>query len=259
MSFPDNLVFVDSHCHLERLAKTPEVSLLEAKEASVPLVVTISVGADTLDFVAHAAQTFEGVYGSLGIHPHEAVEYDELVENRIRSLVSETSNVVAIGEAGLDYYYKHSEVEVQQQAFRSQLKLAESLGLPIVLHSRDAEEDTLRLIQENPVSKKGVAHSFTGSTETASVLLEMGWYIGVNGIISFKNAKNVQEMVRNVPLDRILLETDAPYLAPTPFRGKANAPVHIPIIAACLAELLDVSLEEVAEQTTQNAHQLFEI
>jgi len=151
----------------------------------------------------------------------------------------------------------NSPAEIQQQAFRKQLQLAVELNLPVILHSREAETDTLNILQEFPVPSQGVAHSFTSSIEMARTLVEMGWYLGINGIVTFKNAEDLREVVRWLPLDRLLLETDSPFLAPIPFRGKPNKPAHIPAIGGFIAELREISLEELAQQTTANAQRLF--
>ena len=150
-------------------------------------------------------------------------------------------------------------VEVQQRVFRKQLMLAEELNLPVVMHSREAETDTLNILKEIPVKSLGVAHSFTSSFEMARALVEMGWYLGINGIVTFKNAEDLREVVRWLPLEKMLLETDSPFLTPVPFRGKPNKPVHIPVIATFIAELRDISLQELAEQTNENAQRLFKL
>ncbi len=151
----------------------------------------------------------------------------------------------------------YSSAEVQQQVFSKQLQMAVELNLPVIMHSREAETDTLNILQEIPVPPLGVAHSFTSSFEMAKTLIEMGWYIGINGIVTFKNAEDLREVVSWLPLDRLLLETDSPFLAPTPFRGKPNKPAYIPTIATFIAELRGISLEQLSEQTSANAQRLF--
>ena len=251
--------FIDTHCHLDKLDLSPEDAIIEAKEAGVQRMITISVDESSLDFVANAVRQFPEVYGSVGFHPHDASAMTDSLEDRIRQLVSEDDKLVAIGETGLDYHYMYSPVEVQQEVFRKQLRLAEELNLPVVMHSREAETDTLNILKEIPVKSHGVAHSFTSSIEMAQTLVEMGWYLGINGIVTFKNAEDLREVVRWLPLDRMLLETDSPFLAPIPFRGKPNKPVHIPVIANFIAELREISLQELAEQTSANTQRLFGI
>ena len=249
--------FIDTHCHLDKLDSTPEEAIIEAKQAGVQRMVTVSVDEPSLDFVSSMVQQFTEVYGSVGFHPHDAAELTEDLEQKIRKLALEEKKLIAIGETGLDYHYMYSPAEVQQQVFSKQLQLAVELNLPVIMHSRDAETDTLNILQEIPVLPLGVAHSFTSSFEMAKTLIEMGWYIGINGIVTFKNAEDLREVVSWLPLDRLLLETDSPFLAPTPFRGKPNKPAHIPAIATFIAELRGISLEQLSEQTSANAQRLF--
>ena len=249
--------FIDTHCHLDKLDSTPEEAIIEAKQAGVDRMVTVSVDEPSLDFVSSMVQQFPEVYGSVGFHPHDAAELTEDLEQKIRKLALEEKKLIAIGETGLDYHYMYCSAEVQQQVFSKQLQLAVELNLPVIMHSREAETDTLNILQEIPVPPLGVAHSFTSSFEMAKTLIEMGWYIGINGIVTFKNAEDLREVVSWLPLDRLLLETDSPFLAPTPFRGKPNKPAHIPAIATFIAELRGISLEQLSEQTSANAQRLF--
>jgi TatD DNase family protein len=251
--------FIDTHCHLDKLDSTAEEAVNEAKGAGVKRMLTISVDEPSLDFVSKAVRQFPEVYGSVGFHPHDASALSESLLNKIRQLAQGDEKLIAIGEIGLDYHYLYSPVEVQQQVFRQQLMLAEELNLPVVMHSREAEADTLNILKEIPVKSVGVAHSFTSSFEMARKLVEMGWYLGINGIVTFKNAEDLREVVRWLPLEKMLLETDSPFLAPIPFRGKPNKPAHIPVIAAFIAELRDISLQELAEQTNENAQRLFKL
>jgi len=249
--------FIDTHCHLDILESTPEETIIEAKQAGVQRMVTIAVDEPSLDFVSSTVQEFPAVYGSVGFHPHDASKLTKSLLQKIRQLAEEQDKLIAIGEIGLDYHYMNSPAEIQQQAFRKQLQLAVELNLPVILHSREAETDTLNILQEFPVPSHGVAHSFTSSIEMARTLVEMGWYLGINGIVTFKNAEDLRKVVRWLPLDRLLLETDSPFLAPIPFRGKPNKPAHIPAIGGFIAELREISLEELAQQTTENAQRLF--
>ena len=249
--------FIDTHCHLDKLDSTPEEAIIEAKQAGVQRMVTVSVDEPSLDFVSSMVQQFPEVYGSVGFHPHDAAELTEDLEQKIRKLALEEKKLIAIGETGLDYHYMYSSAEVQQQVFSKQLQLAVELNLPVIMHSREAETDTLNILQEIPVPPLGVAHSFTSSFEMAKTLIEMGWYIGINGIVTFKNAEDLREVVSWLPLDSLLLETDSPFLAPTPFRGKPNKPAYIPAIATFIAELRGISLEQLSEQTSANAQRLF--
>ena len=249
--------FIDTHCHLDILESTPEETIIEAKQAGVQRMVTIAVDEPSLDFVSSTVQEFPAVYGSVGFHPHDASKLTKSLLQKIRQLAEEQRKLIAIGETGLDYHYMNSPAEIQQQAFRKQLQLAVELNLPVILHSREAETDTLNILQEFPVPSLGVAHSFTSSIEMAKILVDMGWYLGINGIVTFKNAEDLREVVRWLPLEHLLLETDSPFLAPIPFRGKPNKPAHIPTIACFIAKLRKISLEQLSEQTSANAERLF--
>ena len=251
--------YIDTHFHLDKLDSTPEEAVNEAKNAGVKRMITISVDEPSLDYVSNAVQLFPEVYGSVGFHPHDASAMNDSLENKVRQLAQKEDKLIAIGEIGLDYHYLYSPIEVQQQVFRQQLLIAEELNLPVILHSRESEADTLKILKEIPVKSLGVAHSFTSSFEMGCTLVEMGWYLGINGIVTFKNAEDLRDVVRWLPLEKMLLETDSPFLTPVPFRGKTNKPAHIPVIASFIAELLDISVQELAEQTNENAQRLFRL
>ena len=251
--------FIDTHCHLDKLDSTPEVSIPEAKKAGVKRMITISVDESSLDFVSVQTKKYKEVFGSAGVHPHEASSMTEYLEEKIFRFAQEQKKIIAIGETGLDYHYMHCPEKVQQKVFRKHLQIADKLNLPVILHSREAETDTLNIIRDYSVNSLGVAHSFTGSFNMAKNLLEMGWYLGINGIVTFKNAEDLRKLVSWLPLDKLLLETDSPYLAPVPFRGKTNKPAHIPVIAEFVAGLKKISTEKLAEQTLKNSQQLFKL
>ena len=251
--------FIDTHCHLDKLESNPEETVEQAKQEGVNTMVTISVDEESFDFVSKAVKQFKDVYGTVGIHPHDASEFSPKLEKSILKMAREQDKLIAIGETGLDYHYMNSSLEDQQFAFRKQLRIAVEVNLPVVLHSREAEADTINILKEIPVPALGVAHSFTSSLMMAKTLLDMGWYLGINGIVTFKNAEDLREIVRWIPMDRLLLETDSPFLAPIPFRGKPNKPAHIPIIASFVAELRNITIEHLAEKTSENAQRLFHI
>ena len=256
---------IDTHCHLDMLkAEIPEI-LSSAKEAGVEKVITISVDEKSQKRVLELSRNWPNVFGTLGVHPHSASEYHPGISEKIRDAFSEQKlgdqdeipKLLAIGEAGLDYHYLYSPKEAQMNAFREQLKLAEELDLPLVMHTREAEQDTLDILKKLPPSRKGVAHSFTGSREMAKELVEMGWYLGINGIVTFKNAEDLRQIVLHTPLERLLLETDSPYLSPVPFRGRPNAPDRVSVVCTFVSELLGMEENELAKQTTLNAQELF--
>ena len=251
--------FIDTHCHLDKLDSTPEEAVKQAKQEGVETMVTISVDEESFDFVSNAVMQFKDVYGTIGVHPHDASEFNLSLEQSILKLARRHDKMIAIGETGLDYHYMNSSSEDQQFSFRKQLQIAVELNLPVVLHSREAEADTISILKEIPVPALGVAHSFTSSLKMARTLLDMGWYLGINGIVTFKNAEDLREVVRWIPMDRLLLETDSPFLAPVPFRGKPNKPAHIPVLASFIAELRKIPIEHLAEKTSENAHRFFSI
>ncbi len=250
--------FIDTHCHLDKLKISPEDALAEAKTVGVHQVITISVDEPSFDFVEKCTQDYANVYGTIGIHPHDAVDYTQATSDKIQKLVKH-KKIVAIGEIGLDYHYEYSVRETQKQVFRKQLKIAADLNLPVVLHSREAEEDTLKMLEEIPIQQKGVAHSFTSSFEMAQKLVEKGWYLGINGIVTFKKTEELRKVVQWLPIERLLLETDAPFLSPVPYRGKPNTPSRINVIAEFIADLKNISLEDLAFKTNQNAQSLFHL
>ncbi|MGB2130516.1 MAG: TatD family hydrolase [Marinobacterium sp.] len=254
-------MLIDSHCHLDMLKLDKHDGQLsnviaDAQARDVGKMLCVCVDLNRFDSMYDSAKAFENVWFSAGIHPLHVEEspYDEA---RLRQL-AENPRIVALGETGLDYYYSREHLDQQQESFAGHLRLAGELDLPVIVHTRDAREDTLALIKAhgNPDSA-GVLHCFTESLEMAKAALDMGYMISFSGIITFRNAAELRDVVKAVPLDRLLVETDSPYLAPVPYRGKQNQPAYVADVAACVAELKGVSVEEVAEQTTTNFHQLF--
>ncbi|MBF0287341.1 MAG: TatD family hydrolase [SAR324 cluster bacterium] len=250
--------FIDTHCHLDMLRQKTKTAIQAAASAGVEQIITIAIDEKSIQFVEQSVKKYPQVFGSIGIHPHEAKTYTQEIGQQIHNLSTQAEDIVAIGETGLDYHYMHSEKKIQQKVFSEHLELAAQLQMPVVLHTREAEEDTMAILKENSINHGGVAHSFTGSLAMAKELLDMGWYIGVNGIVTFPKAEPVREVMCYLPADRLLLETDAPFLAPKPFRGKPNDPAKIPIIAEFVAKQRNISIEDLASQTTENAQRLFQ-
>lgn len=248
---------IDVHTHLNMLEMTPEEALSEAKKSGVTNVITIGTCEEDMPKVMELAKKFYPVVGcTLGVHPHEAEEYTEDVEKWIRLRAGE-KEVVAIGETGLDYYRNNAPKDVQIAAFESQLRIAEDFGLPVEIHTRDAEEDTAKILKEFKGRVRGLLHCFTGTWQLASVGLDCGWDISISGVVTFKNAEALRDVVRQVPLDRLHVETDAPFLAPVPFRGKKNQPAWVTRTAEAVAELKGVTLEQLSQATRANARRLF--
>lgn len=231
-----------------------QAALERAQAADVHFVLNPGVDWRNLPRVLAIAQRFPQVVAAVGIHPHEADSWQDGTE-RLRALAMQ-AKVVAIGEIGLDYYYTYGSHQAQQQAFREQIRLAKALDLPILIHTRDAEPDTLTILQEEG-HFRGVLHCFTGTWGFAEQALSLGYHVSFSGAVTFKKSEDLRELARRIPLDRLLIETDAPYLAPPPYRGKRNEPAYVVRIAAQLAELHERPIEEIAAATTRNARSLF--
>jgi len=204
------------------------------------------------------SRKYDYIYAAVGSHPDVADEVNEAVLDQYRSLCSANPRIRAIGEIGLDYHYEDIPREVQKQAFRMQMALARELGLPAIVHERDAHEDGMKIVEEFP-EVTGVFHCYSGSAEMAKWLIARGWYIGFTGVLTFKNARKALEVAAQIPLDRIVLETDCPYMAPDPFRGKRNDPGKLYRMAEKLAQLRDLSLEEIHRITLENGKRLYRI
>jgi TatD DNase family protein len=252
-------MFVDSHCHLDfpELAADREqvLALMEANHVTHAL--TISTTLATLPAVLKVAESHPRIFASVGVHPDEErdgreVSVDELLE------LARHPKVVAIGETGLDYYRLVEPLDWQRERFRTHIRAAKACGKPLVIHTRNAAEDTLRLMKEESAGEAGgVMHCFTETQAVAEAAMEQGFHISFSGIVTFKNAKDLKETAKAVPLDRMLIETDSPYLAPTPYRGKMNQPGYVKHVAEEIAALRGISVEEVAEATSDNFFRLF--
>ena len=251
----------DTHCHLsdEAFASDRTEVIERARAAGVTHIVAVGGGGplpSSQDAAALAAQ-WPFIRATAGIHPHDASSYDDAVEDALTELL-ELPDVVAVGETGLDYHYQHSPPSVQRQALARHLALARARGLPVVLHCREAAADLRDVISaEAPQGIEGVVHCFTGSYEEARWYLDQGLLVSLTGIITFKNARELQDTVGRLPLDRLMVETDSPYLAPVPHRGRRNEPAHVSLVAHRLAELQRTSFERVVEATAANAARLF--
>lgn len=254
-------MLVDSHCHLDRLKmdKTPDLTLAavieEAYACGVTKMLCVGIDMRNADAVKNIAEQYQHVYASVGVHPldvKEMISADTLIH------AADHPKVVAIGETGLDYYYSQESRLVQQESLIMHLQVAKTLQLPVIIHTRDAREDTLAILKAHACRHSaGVLHCFTESWEMAQAALEIGFYISFSGIVTFKNAQDLQDIAKKIPLDRILVETDSPYLAPMPYRGKPNFPKYTREVAEYIAELRGISYEEFALHTTQNFHRLF--
>lgn len=256
--------FVDSHCHLDypELSDDLEATLAHAKSAGVGHLLTISVDMDKTQHIQTIANSNPHIHATFGIHPHEAERtLKEHSLDELRKVLREEAlkpKVVGYGETGLDYYYMHSPKAPQQESFQAHIEAALEVDLPLIIHTRDAEEDTIQFLKEFGKGKvRGLIHCFSGTEYLAREALDLGFYISVSGIITFNKAEAIREVIADVPLERLLIETDAPYLAPVPYRGKPNQPAYVVHTARKLAEIKDIPLEEVADVTTRNFYQLF--
>ncbi len=251
---------VDSHCHLDYLVGDGDLpdALRRARTAGVETMLTISTKLSSFPAVLRIAEAEPDVVCSVGVHPHEAGKEGQDTPQRLIAL-SEHEKVVGIGETGLDYYYEHSPRKEQQVSFRSHIAAARQTGLPLIVHARDADDDTVAILQDEHAKGPfpGVIHCFTAGPALAKAALAMGLSISLAGIVTFKKAQELQATAASIPLDRLLVETDTPYLAPVPFRGKRHEPAHVVHTARKLAELKGIDAEELAEATTANFYRLF--
>ncbi len=261
-------MFIDSHAHLDVAhydADRAEV-IDRAREAGVDTFLEIcgsDIAQGSLDVGIGLAEQYPFIYAAVGVHPHEASLYNEELEQQLLAM-SEHEKVIGWGEIGLDYYYDNSPRDRQREVFRRQLELALARGLPVIIHTRDAEEDTLEILRETWArgggsSLGGIIHCFTGTRKLADNALEMGFHISFSGVLTFKNASELRDIAGIVPAERLLIETDCPYLAPVPHRGKRNEPAFVRETAIRLAEIKDVRLAEIAHITSDNFKKLFKL
>lgn len=251
----------DAHCHLEdeRFAGEVDATLARMQGAGVSRCILAGSDVDSSRRIATLTAQYPYVYGVVGIHPHEARYFDENTLPTLAALLK-APRIVGIGEIGLDYYYDHSPRDVQQEVFRRQLDFAYEQAMPAVFHVRDAHGDVTDIFRAQKARlPQGVLHCYTGSVESAREYLAMGFYLSLAGPVTYQNARNLHEVARFVPLDRLLVETDSPYLAPVPMRGQRNEPANVCYVAEKVAQLKGISLEEVAAQTTKNVERLYGI
>jgi len=258
--------FIDSHCHIdgEAFDADRDEVVERAKAAGVAAMLVVGTGNPANGEIAKAveiAERYENVFASVGVHPHDARLYDDRAEETLVKLVKSSKKVIAWGEIGLDFYYDHSPRDVQREVFVRQIRKARELNLPIIIHSRDADTETVEILTRecSYPNFKGIMHCFGGSAETARALLEIGFMISFAGNVTFKKAENLREAARVVPLERLLIETDCPFLTPVPFRGKRNEPAFVAETAKFLAEFYGVEPETLANRTTRNFLDFFNI
>lgn len=250
-------MFIDTHCHVDEKEIQPNVYFKHAKEQNVHSCILSFCDPKDLENILNFIKKYPEFYLTVGFHPEHANEVKEEDYVMLEELISKEARIVAIGEIGLDYYWVKDNKDKQRQVLYRQLELAKKLHLPVVIHSRDSIGEIYEILKEYP-EVKGVIHCFSGSLEMANKFIDLGYYLGIGGVLTFKNSK-LWEVIEKVPLSSILLETDSPYLAPEPVRGTVNESKNIPYIAKKIAEIKNVSVEEVANMTTHNAIQLFDL
>jgi TatD DNase family protein len=259
-------MFVDSHAHIdgpEFDADRQEV-IQRARDAGVSTILNVGTGdphSGVLERAVELAEKHDGLYTALGTHPHDARLFDEQAEQRILDLIRQSARVIAWGEIGLDFHYDNSPRDVQIEVFRRQLQLARAALLPIIVHTRDAEAETIEILRSEWQGSDipGIMHCFSGTHELADNAVDLGMFISFSGIVTFKKADDLRSVATEVPLDRLLIETDCPFLSPVPHRGKRNEPAYVVEVARCLAEVRKVSLEDMGRVTSANFAGLFKL
>lgn len=250
-------MWIDTHAHLDKLSNSLKDVLKRAQDSHVHRVITIGTELEDWPQVIHLCDTYKPyVYGALGMHPHSAKDFNEECSQFLKTNLIHP-RIIAVGEIGLDYYYEHSDKKIQQDVFEKQLFLAQELELPVEIHTREAEEDTLNLLEKVKGDVRGLLHCFTSSYEMARAALDLGFNISFSGIITFKNSQSLRETCKKLPLDRIHIETDSPFLSPVPHRGKENEPSYVNLVAQTVADLHGVNLDTLSRQLKQNTLNLF--
>jgi TatD DNase family protein len=259
-------MFVDSHAHIDgpEFDADREEVLARAREAGVLAILNVGTGDPhgvDLERAVALAERYEGVYAAVGVHPHDARLFDDAAAERVYELARSRKRVIAWGEIGLDYHYDNSPREVQREVFARQLRMARALDLPVVIHSREADAETIEILRAElgDAARGGIMHCFGGGYEMAASVLELGFMISFAGNVTFKKAEALREVARRVPVERLLVETDCPFLTPVPFRGRRNEPARVVETARCLAELHGIEVEEFGRITTGNFERFFNL
>ena len=254
-------MIIDSHCHLnyEPMSLSLKETIKRANNDGVKYLLTISTEDKSFDKILKIIQEFKCVYGTYGIHPHEAKNHNKIRTEDIIKKVESDKKIIGIGESGLDFYYNHSEKNDQIKCFEEHITAAQELQIPIVVHTRSAEKETLEIIKKKKIEKefKVLIHCFTGSRDFAFKLLDLGAYISASGVVTFKNSEDLANTFKEIPADRMLVETDAPYLAPVPLRGKPNEPSYIIHTVKFLSKIKELSFDELSNKTSKNFFNLF--
>jgi len=259
-------MFIDSHAHIDgpEFDDDREQVIERAQAAGITTILNVGTGdphSHAFERAVAVANEYEFVLTALGTHPHDARLYDTSAEEKTKRLLTENVRMVAWGEIGLDFHYDNSPREVQQEVFARQLVAAQELNLPVIIHTREAEPETIRILKHDysTAQRRGVFHCFSGSLKLAKEAIDLGFYISLSGIVTFKKAEELREVAKYVPLDRILVETDCPFLAPIPFRGKRNEPAYVVEVASCVSQLRNMDLETFGRLTSENFSACFNL
>ena len=252
-------MLIDTHTHIDMIEGISIDEVLEnARQNGVEKLIVPCAYPKDVDKIYELSLKYENVYGMLGVHPSEVKDWDDSLIDKIKEY-SKSNKIVAIGEIGLDYYWDKSFNDLQKEVFIKQIKLANELNLPISIHDREAHKDTFDILKEYNKNSTIVMHCFSGSVEFARECIKEGWYIALGGVVTFKNAIKTKDVAKDIPLDKLLLETDAPYLTPVPYRGKENQPAYVKFVAEEIAKLRGISTEEVEENSSENAIKVFHL
>ena len=259
-------MFIDSHAHVDgqEFDRDRDQVIDRARNAEVDLILNVGTGdphSEAFERAIEFGNTYDHIYTAIGTHPHDARHYDDLAEQKTKRLISENPRIIAWGEIGLDFHYNNSPREVQVDVFRRQLRVAKGLDLPVIIHTREAETETIEVLKSEYASAKrrGIFHCFSGSLELAKGALDQGFLISFSGILTFKKADDLRSIAKYVPLDRVLIETDCPFLSPTPYRGWRNEPAHVVEVARGLGEVHQISVEEIGQITATNFLKFFDL
>lgn len=259
-------MFIDSHAHIDgpEYDADRDAVIQRASDAGVRAILNVGTGdphSGALERAVELAEKHNQIYAAVGTHPHDARLFDDLAAERIKNLIKASSRVIAWGEIGLDYHYDNSPRDVQREVFRRQLQLAREIELPVIIHTREAEDDTIEILRAEwpETGKRGIMHCFSGSLELAKATMELGFLISFAGVVTFKKAEELRAVAAAVPLDKLLIETDCPFLTPIPFRGRRNEPAHVVEVARTLAGLHGTTPEKMGHATTNNFTELFQL
>jgi TatD DNase family protein len=259
-------MFIDSHAHIDgpEFDADRHAVIQRARDAGVSAILNVGTGdphSGALERAVELGEKHENLYTALGVHPHDARLFDDRAEQRLVELVRQSPRVIAWGEIGLDFHYDNSPRDVQMDVFRRQLRLTRDANLPVIVHTREAEDETIDILKSDWAGSNlpGIMHCFSGSLGLAVQAIELGFSISFSGIVTFKKADDLRAVARRVPLDRLLIETDCPFLSPIPFRGKRNEPAYVVEVARCLAGIRELSLQEIARITSTNFAKLFKL